>query len=102
MRIMSLSILILAFSLTALAQTDIDRIAIKQAALDYVESIYEVNPAKAERSIHPDLVKRGFFIKKNEQIYSPHKMNFVELIELAKTYNKKGQLPKDAVKEAVV
>lgn len=102
MKIMNLSVLILALSLTTLAQTEGDRNAVKQAALDYVESIYEVNPAKAERSIHPDLVKRGFFIKKNEQIYSPHAMNFVELVELAKNYNKKGQIPKDAVKETVV
>lgn len=102
MKIVSLSILILALSLTTLAQAEGDRNAVKQAALDYVESIYEVNPAKAEQSVHPDLIKRGFFIKKNEQIYSPHTMNFAQLIELAKTYNIKGQIPKDAVKEADV
>lgn len=94
--------IILAVNLTILAQTDQDRSAVKQAALDYVEAIYEVNPAKVERSIHPDLVKRGFFIKKNETSYSPHAMNFAQLVELAKTYNKNAQVPKDAVKEAVV
>ena len=76
--------------------------AVRQASLDYVESVYEVNPAKAERSVHPDLVKRGFFIKKGETAYSPHTMTFAELVELAKTYNKNGSVPKDAPKEVVV
>jgi hypothetical protein len=102
MRTISLFLLVLAFGLTAFAQTDEDRAAVRQACLDYVESIYEVNPAKVERSVHPELVKRGFFIKKNETAYSPHAMTFAELVELAKNYNKKGQLAKDAVKEVVV
>lgn len=102
MRIIILLILVLASGLMAFAQTDEERSAVRQACLDYVESVYEVNPAKAERSVHPDLVKRGFFIKKNETVYSPHSMTFTELIELAKNYNKKGQIPKDAVKEVVV
>lgn len=102
MRIISLLALVLAFGVTAFAQSDEDRAAVRQACLDYVESIYEVNPAKVERSVHPELVKRGFFIKKNETAYSPHSMTFAELVELAKNYNKKGQLAKDAVKEVVV
>lgn len=102
MKIISLAILILVFSLTVLAQSDEERNAVKQAALDYVESVYEVNPTKAERSVHPDLVKRGFFIKKNETTYSPHTMTFAQLVELAKNYNKDGHVPKDAVKEAIV
>ena len=102
MRLIGLFILVAAFGLTAFAQTDEDRSAVRQACLDYVESVYEVNPAKAERSVHPDLVKRGFFIKKGETAYSPHSMTFTELVELSKNYNKSGKLPKDAVKEVVV
>jgi len=102
MKTISLIIIVLAFGLTIFAQTDEDRNSVKQACLDYVESVYEVNPSKAERSVHPDLVKRGFFIKKNETVYSPHTMTFTELVELAKNYNKKGSVPKDAVKEVVV
>ncbi|HEY8562247.1 MAG TPA: nuclear transport factor 2 family protein [Pyrinomonadaceae bacterium] len=99
---MSIFLMVLAFSLMASAQTDEDRGAVRQACLDYVEAVYEVNPSKAERSVHADLVKRGFFIKKGETAYSPHAMTFAELVELAKNYNKKGNLPKDAVKEVVV
>jgi len=57
------AVLILAGFVTAQAQTD-ENSAVKQAALDYVESVYNINPAQAERSIHPDLVKRGFSSKK--------------------------------------
>ncbi len=101
MKITALLAIILAFCFAAQAQTD-DETAVRQASLDYIEAVYNVNPAQAERSIHPDLVKRGFFIKKNETAYSPHTMTFAEFVELSKTYNKKGNLPKDAPKEVVV
>ncbi len=102
MRIISLVLVILAFGLTAFAQTDEDRSAVRQACLDYVEGVYEVNPAKIERSVHPELAKRGFFVKKGETAYSPHTMTFAELVELSKNYNKAGKLAKDAVKEVIV
>ena len=76
--------------------------AVRRAVLDYVESVYDVDPSKAERSVHPELVKRGFFVKKGESNYSPHTMTYSELIELAKTYNKNGKVPRDAPKEVVV
>ncbi len=93
--------IILAFCLAAQAQTE-DETAVKQAAMDYIEAVYNVNPAQAERSVHPELVKRGFFIKKGETDYSPHSMTFAQLVDLAKTYNKNGNVPKDAPKEVVV
>ena len=100
-KLSALFIIILAFCVAAQAQTD-DESAVKQAAMDYIESVYNVNPAQAERSVHPELVKRGFFIKKGETAYSPHTMTFNELVELTKNYNKKGGIPKDAPKEVVV
>ncbi len=96
-----LLMLVLVFSLAIKAQTD-DEKAVKQAALDYIEAVYNVNPAQAERSVHPEMVKRGFFIKRGESVYSPHSMTFSELIEITKTYNKNGNVPKDAPKEVVV
>ena len=94
--------LFFAFSTVAFAQTDADREAVRQAALDYVEGVYEVAPQRIERSVHPDLVKRGFYIKKGETNYSGSPMTFTELVNLAKTYNKSGKLPKTAPKEIVV
>jgi len=81
---------------------DAEREAVRQAVLDYVEGIYEVNPARIERSVHPELAKRGFFIKKGETAYSSDVMTFQQLVEVAKTFNKSGRVPKDAVKEVVV
>ena len=94
--------LFFAFSTVAFAQTDADREAVRQAALDYVEGVYEVNPQRIERSVHPDLVKRGFYIKKGETNYSSSPMTFTELVNLSKTYNKSGKLPKSAPKDVVV
>jgi len=81
-----------------LAKTD--REAVKQAILDYVEGVYETDPAKIERSVHPDLAKRGFFVDKQETTEST--MSFPEFIEHAKTYNKDGQFPPDAPKEIII
>ena len=84
------------------AQTDTEREAVRQAALDYVEGVYEVDATRIERSVHPDLTKRGFYIKKGETAYSFSPMTFAELVNLAKTYNKNGRVPKDAPKEVII
>ena len=84
------------------ASADAEREAVKQAVLDYVEGVYEVNPARIERSVHPELVKRGFFVKRGETAYSSDMMTFQQLVDLARTYNKNGRVPKDAPKEVVV
>ena len=81
---------------------DAEREAVRQAVLDYVEGIYEVNPARVERSVHPDLAKRGFFVKRGETAYSSDVMTFQQLVEVARTFNKAGRLPKTAPKEVVV
>ena len=82
----------------ALTQTDLE--AVKQAVLDYVEGVYETNPAKIERSVHPNLAKRGFFV--NDQETTESTMSFTEFIEHVKTYNKDGQFPPDASKEIIM
>jgi len=52
----------LAFCVSGIrAQTtisDIDKVAIKQTALDYIEGWYEGNSERMERALHPDLAKR--------------------------------------------
>src|SRR5690242_19946849 len=101
-RTASLILLLLLLPLASRAQQGDDREAVRQAALDYVEGIYEVNPSRVERSVHTDLAKRGFFKKKGETAYSEEKMTFKELLDIAASWNKSGRLPKDAVKEVVV
>lgn len=93
---------VLATLFSANAQTIEDKEAVRRAALDYVEAIYEVDPAKAERSVHPDLAKRGFSRRNGATAYTPLTMTFAQLVELAQNYNKTGRVPKDAPKEVVV
>lgn len=97
-----LFLLTLALSFSVNAQTAEDKEAVRRAALDYVEAIYDVDPAKAERSVHPDLAKRGFSLRNEATAYAPLTMTFAQLVELAKNYNKTGRVPKDAPKEVVV
>jgi hypothetical protein len=101
-KIVALLLLMLLLSVAAHGQTNEDREAVRQAALDYIESIYEVDPARVERSVHPDLSKRGFFLKRGETAYVPLTMTFAQLVELAKSYNKNGRVPKDAPKEVLI
>jgi hypothetical protein len=101
-RLVILLLLTPALALVAGAQTSEDREAVRQAALDYVESIYNVNPALVERSVHPELAKRGFSVGKGETAYTARVMTYEQLIELARSYNKDGRIPKDAPKEVVV
>jgi competence protein ComGC len=84
------------------AQSTGEQEAVRQAVMDYVEDVYEVSPTRIERSIHPDLAKKGFFVKKGETAYSPHTMTFAQLVELSKNYNKDGHVSKDAPKDVVV
>ena len=86
----------------ALAQSDAVRVSVNHALLDYVEGIYTVDASRIERSVHPELAKRGFFVKKGETAYSSDVMTFQQLVEVAKTFNKSGRLPKDAPKEVVI
>jgi len=78
-----------------------DREAVKQAVLDYVEALYEADPARIERSIHRDLFKLGFERDK-DGTYKPYRMTYQELYDLAARWNKTGRIPKNSKKEIVV
>jgi len=101
--LMALAMLfVLPFS-SAQAQTDADREAVRQAALDYVEGIYNVDPSRIERSVHPKLAKLGFYRPPADDAYRPGStMTFERLVEIAKNYNKEGKLSKDAPKEVTI
>lgn len=93
----------LAVPITAQTQATSDKEAVRQAVLDYVEGIYLVDPARIEGSVHPDLAKLGFPRRGAETTYGAStRMTFQQLIDVAKTYNKAGRLPKDAPKEVVI
>ncbi len=57
-RISFVVLIIFVFSITAFAQSEADRDAIKRTALNYAEGWYEGNADKMESALHPDLAKR--------------------------------------------
>jgi hypothetical protein len=68
-----------------------ERAAVLQAATDYVEGIYMVDPSRIERSVHPDLAKRGFWREPAKTMYEPQSvMTFTQLMSLASSWNKAG------------
>lgn len=70
-----------------------DEKAVRQAVLDYVEGIYEVDPSRIERSVHKDLRKAGFYYDDEENGYKgPHPMTYQQLYELARDWNIDGHI----------
>lgn len=68
-----------------------DKAAVQQAALDYLEAIYLVDPSRIERSVHPDLTKRGFWREPAKLTYEPQStMTYAQLMALAASWNKGG------------
>ncbi|WP_278552499.1 nuclear transport factor 2 family protein [Elizabethkingia bruuniana] len=83
-------IFILLFSAFALGQTKQDTLAIKQAALDYIESQHSPNPARMERALHPRMVKRTFWKDKATGKDYVRETNTESMVLLAESYNKNG------------
>ena len=79
-----------------------DRTAVRQAALNYVEALYQVDSTRVIRSVHPELVKYGYF--RSDGTYRGTPMTFTELKKLAMSWNKdqKRVDPDTATKEIVV
>ncbi len=85
------------------AQDQSDRDAVRAAVLDYVEAIYNVDPTRIERSVHPKLAKTGFYRGPDDATYrAASNMTFEQLINVAKNWNKEGKLSRDAPKEITV
>jgi hypothetical protein len=93
--------LIVVVPLLASAQGQADRAAVLQAATDYVEGIYNVLPDRIERSVHPSLVKRGFYKKEASAPYVEAPMNYDQLVKLAGSWNRDGKRD-TSIKEVVV
>ena len=75
----------------AQAPASADAAAVKQAALDYVDAIYNGKPELIERSVHPQLVKRGFYKKDAAAPYVEMPMTYEQLLKLAASWNKDGK-----------
>jgi Putative lumazine-binding len=84
------------------SQSSEEKEAVRQAVLDYVEGVYNVDPSRIERSVHPDLNKIGFFRLKDKEGYASGKMAFAGLLQVARNWNKEGRVTADAPKEITI
>ncbi|PZR41756.1 MAG: hypothetical protein DI538_00050 [Azospira oryzae] len=90
----------ISLSLPLAAQTKQDTLAIRQAALDYIESQHTPNPSQMERALHPRMVKRTFWKDKATGKDYVRETSTESMVLLAESYNKKGdQFPASPKKE---
>ena len=73
-----------------------DRAAIQRAALDYVLALYDAEPERIRRSVHPELKKYGFYRPKGAADYRGSAMTFEQLVALAGEWNKDGSKADEA------
>jgi len=70
--------------------------AVKAAVLDYVEALYNVEPDRIERSVHPELKKVGFWYNPKEEAFvGPNPMTYDQLHSLAGRWNTDGKQAND-------
>ena len=81
------------------ADSSSEEAAVRAAVLDYVEGVYEVAPERIERSVHPEMAKRGFARRSPDQPYREIPMTYEGLVKLAGSYNENGHIGEDAPKE---
>lgn len=74
-----------------------DEEAVQQAVLDDVEGIYDVQPERIERSVHPTLRKVGY-VRRPDGSWGSTPMTFAQLRDLAAEWNADGHLAADAPK----
>lgn len=106
MRTSRLSGLLLLFFCSAgslNAQSGGDRAGVERAVLDYVEGFYEGDTAKLVRSVHPNVVKYGFFIPRDSSRYSGEAMPYAEFLAYANRVKARGRpAPADAPKRVEI
>jgi len=93
-------VMFFTFTCSLFAQTKQDSVAIKQAALDYIESQHQVKPEQMERALHPRMVKRTFWKDKATGKDYLRETTSESMILLAESYNKNGdKFPANPKKE---
>ena len=91
--------LLIAGTTQTMAQTT-DRDLVFAAVEDYVDGLYLAQPERIKKSVHPELMKKGYWKAKDKTTYDyDGQMTFQQLVDLAAKWNAKGWLPKDAVKK---
>ena len=82
---------------------DPEREAVEAAVADYVLALYDVDPARIERSVHRGLEKLGCWRPPEADAYrTPSKMTYDQLFELAGNWNADDQQGDDLTYEIEV
>ncbi len=96
-------VLMLLFITGAKGQSSQDSLAIKQVALDYIESQHNVNPDQFEQAAHPRMVKRTFWTNKKTGKEYLRETFTDAMVLLAETYNLDGdRFPKNPTKNITI
>ena len=97
------NLLFLILHFTVQGQTQQDSLAIKQVALDYIESQHNVAPKQFKNAAHPRMVKRTFWTNKTTGKEYLRETFRDAMILLAETYNvDKDKFPKTPKKEVII
>lgn len=97
-----LLLLLLAVAPNAYAQSAEEE-GVRQAVLDYVEAIYNVEPDRIHKSVHKELAKRGYWRGDTNAAYDESPMNFDQLVGVAERWNSNGRVdPDEAVKDVII
>lgn len=103
LRLLVLSFLFISTVHAVFGQTKQDSLAIKQVALDYIESQHEPNPAQMSNALHPRMVKRTFWKDKATNKDYIRETTTESMILLAESFNKKAdQFPNLPRKEVIL
>lgn len=89
-------------SLNLMGQTQQDSLAIRQAALAYIESQHQPNPKQMEQALHPRMVKRTFWKDAGTGKDYVRETTTESMVLLAESYNRKKDkfpaVPKKEIK----
>lgn len=65
----------------------------EEAVRDYVDAFYYGDTTKVYKSISPNLVKHGFYVRRGGSSYEPDTMSFRQCVDYAATVMKRGANP---------
>jgi hypothetical protein len=105
MRVLALGALGVALLLPRPARAqDADRVAVRQAVLDYVEGFYEGDSTKLLRSVAPSVRKNGWYRASPDSAYRPSAMSFPDgFMSYARAVREgRSKTPPNAPKEVAV
>ncbi|MDX9912265.1 MAG: nuclear transport factor 2 family protein [Phycisphaerales bacterium] len=99
----TLSACALAWAVVPSAPRMTDAQLVEEACNDYVIGIYEAEPERIDRSVHPDLRKAGFWRTDGAAEYPPMaEMTFDELRHLTEILKAGGHVPANPPREIKV